>query len=141
MGKIQTPLLIIHKPFDVYKDVKDYNPTKKRRVLIVFDDTVGDIKVNKDLKPIVAELFMRDIKVDILRVFISQSNFEESEDIRLNGTHYFIMKIPIKRQLQQTASNQSSDSKFKDLVKLYKNFTKEQFSCLVNNTTLSSDCT
>lgn len=107
----------------------------------MFDDTVGDIKVNKDLKPIVAELFMRDIKVDILRVFISQSNFEESEDIRLNGTHYFIMKIPIKRQLQQTASNQSSDSKFKDLVKLYKNFTKEQFSCLVNNTTLSSDCT
>ena len=71
MGKIQTHLLITHKPFDIYKDVKDYNPTKKRRVLTVFDDTVADIKVNKDLKPIVAELFMKDIKVDILRVFIS----------------------------------------------------------------------
>ena len=59
--------------------------------------------------------------------------------IRLNATHYFIMKIPNKRELQQIASNHSSEIDFKDFKKLYKDHTKEPYSFLVNNITLSSD--
>ena len=59
--------------------------------------------------------------------------------IRLNAIHYFIMKIPYKKEFQQIASNKSSAIDFKDLLKLYKDYTKEPYSCLVNDTTLSSD--
>ena len=58
---------------------------------------------------------------------------------RLNATHYFIIKIPNKRELQQIASNHLSDIEFKDFMKLYKDCTKEPFSFLVNNTNLPSD--
>ena len=54
--------------------------------------------------------------------------------VRLNATHYFIMKIPNKRELQQIASNHSSDSDLKDFIKLYKDYIKEPYSFLVNNT-------
>ena len=56
--------------------------------------------------------------------------------IRVNATPYFIMKIPNKREYQQIASNHSSDSEFKGFMKLYKDYTKEPFSFLVNDTTL-----
>ena len=59
--------------------------------------------------------------------------------IRLNATHYFIMKIPNKREFQQIASNHLSDIDFKDFMKLYKNYFKESYSFLVNDTTLSTD--
>ena len=49
------------------------------------------------------------------------------------------MKIPNKRELQQIASNHSSDVKFKDFMKLYKDYTKERHLFLVNDTTFSSD--
>ena len=49
------------------------------------------------------------------------------------------MKIPNKRELQQIASNNLSDIEFKDFMELYKDFTKETISFLVNDTTLSSD--
>ena len=64
---------------------------------------------NKKLSPIVNELFLRGRKLNILLVFISQSYFKVPKTIRLNTTHYFIMKIPNKRELQQIASNHSSD--------------------------------
>ena len=53
--------------------------------------------------------------------------------------HYFIMKMPNKRELQQIASHHSSDIDFKNFMKLYKDYTKEPYSFLVNDTTLSSD--
>ena len=59
--------------------------------------------------------------------------------IKLKATHYFIMKIPNKRELQQIKSYHSSDIAFKDFMKLYKDYTKEPYSFLVNNTILSSD--
>ena len=58
--------------------------------------------------------------------------------IRLNAAH-FIMKIPNKREIQQIASNHSSDIEFKDFMELCKDYAKEPFSFLVNNTTLLSD--
>ena len=123
---------------DVYENLVDYNPTKKRRVLIVFDDMIADMESNKKkLISIDNELFLRGRKLTISLVFISQSYFEVSKTIRLNTTH-FIIKIPSKRELQQIASNHSSDTGFKDFRKLYKDYTKEPYSFLVNDTTLSS---
>ena len=56
---------------DVYENLEDYNPTKKNRVLIVFDDMIADMESNKKLNPIVTELFIRGRKLNILIVFTS----------------------------------------------------------------------
>ena len=84
----------------------------------MFDDMIADMQANKKLSPIVTELFLRGRKLNILIVFISQSYFKVSKTIRLNATHFFIMKILNKRELQQIASNYSSDVDFKDFMKL-----------------------
>ena len=97
------------------------------------------MKSNKKLSLIVIELFLRGKKLKNSLVFISQFYFKVPKTIRLNATHYFIMKIPNNREIQQIASNHSSDIDFKDFIKLYKEYTKEPYSFLVNDTTLSSD--
>ena len=124
---------------DVYKNLKDYNQTKKRRVLIVFDDMIADMESKKILSSVVTELFLRGRKLNILLVFISDSYFKVPKTIRPNATHYCIIKIPNKREPLQIASNHSSDIGFKDFMKLYKDYTKEPCSFLVNDTNLSSD--
>ena len=124
---------------DVYKNIEDYNPIKKRKVLIVFDDMIADMINNKKLNPIVTELFIRGTKLSIYFVFITQSYLKVQKDVRLNSTHFFIMKIPNKRELQQIALNHSSDIDFKDLMKIYKKCTAKPYSFLVNDTTLPSD--
>ena len=101
----------------------------------MFDDMIADIETNKKLSPIVTELFLRGRKMNIWLAFISQSYFKVPKTIRPNTTHYFIMEIPNKRELQQIASNHSSDIEFKDFMKLYKDYTKEPFSLLVNDST------
>ena len=45
---------------DIYKNIEDYNPNKKRKILIVFDNMIADMLSNKILNPIVIELFIRD---------------------------------------------------------------------------------
>ena len=110
---------------DDYENLEDYNRTKKRKTLTVFDDMIADIKSNKKLSLIVTELFLREKKLNITLVFISQSYFKVPKTIRLNATHCFIMKIPNKRELQEIASNHSYDTDFKDLTKLQNNYTKE----------------
>ena len=124
---------------DVYKNIDDYNLRKKRNVLIVFDDMIADMINNNKVNPIVTELFIRGRKLNITIVFITQSYFKVPKDVRLNSTHFFIMKIPNQRELQQIALNHSSDIDFKDFMKIYKKCTKEPYSFLVNDTTLSSD--
>ena len=104
---------------DVYENFKDYNPTKKTRVLIAFDDKIADMESNKKLSPFVTELFLRGKKLNMSLVLISQSYFKVPKTLRLNATHYFIMKIPKKRALQQIAFNYLSDNDFKDFLKLY----------------------
>ena len=124
---------------DVYKNIEDYNPIKKRQVLIVFDDMIAYMINNKKLNPVVTELFIRRRKINISIVFITQSYFKVPKDVRLNSTHFFIMKIPNEKELQQTALNHSSDIDFNDLMKIYKKFTAKPYSFLVNDTTLPSD--
>ena len=100
---------------------------------------IADPKSNKKVSSIVTELFLRGRKLNISLVFISQSYFKVPKTIRLNATYYFIMKIPNKRELEQIASSHLSDIDFKDFMKLYKDYTKEPYSFLVNETFLSSD--
>ena len=110
---------------DVYKNVEDYNPGKKREILIVFDDMIANMIHNKKLNSLVTELFIRGRKLNISIVFITQSYFKVSEDVRLNSTHFFIMKIPNKREIQQIVLNYSSDIDFKYFMKIYKKCTAE----------------
>ena len=93
------------------------------------------MEANKTLSPIVTELFLRGTKLNISLVFISQSYFKVPKTTILNATHYFIMKIPNKRKLQQIALNHSSDIDFEDLKK----YIKEPSRFLVSNRTLPSD--
>ena len=94
---------------------------------------------NKKIDSIVTKLFIRGRKPNISIVFITQSYFKVPKDVRLNSTHFFIMKIPNKREPQQTALSHSSDIDFKDFMKIYKKYTNEPYSFLVNDTTLPSD--
>ena len=121
---------------DVYKNIEDYNLGRERKILIVSDDIIADMINNKKLNPIVTELFIRGRKLNISIVFITQYYFKVAKDVRLNSTHFFIMKILNKRELQQIALNHSSDIDFKDFMKIYKECTKEPYSFLINGTTL-----
>ena len=94
---------------------------------------------NNKLNPMVTELFIRGRKLNISIVFITQSYFKVPKDFRLNSTHFFIMKILNKRELQQIALKHSSDIDFKDSMNIYKKCTAESYSFLVNDTTLPSD--
>ena len=123
---------------DVYKNIEDYNLGRERKTLIVFNDMIADMINNKKLNPIVTELFIRGRKLNISIVFIMQSYFKVPKGVRLNSTHFFIMKILNKRELQQIALNHSSDIDFKDFMKIYKECTKEPYSFSVNDTTLQS---
>ena len=73
--------------------------------MIVFDDMIADIINNKKLDSIVNELFIRGRKLNTSIVLITQSYFKVSRVVRLNTTHFFIMKIPNKKEVQQTASH------------------------------------
>ena len=85
--------------YDIYKNIDHYNPDKENKILIVFDDMIADMINNKKLNSIVTELFIRGRKLNISLVFITQSYFKVPKDVRLNTTHFFIMKIPNKREL------------------------------------------
>ena len=88
---------------DVYENIDGYNLDKENKILIVFDDIIADVINNKNLNSTVNELFIRGRKPNISLVFITQSYFKVPKDVRLNTTHFFIMKIPNKRELQQIA--------------------------------------
>ena len=78
---------------DVYQNIDDYNPNRKRKILIVFDDMNADIMANKNFQAIIKEVFIRCRKSNISLVFITQSYFSVPKYERLNSTHYLIMKI------------------------------------------------
>ena len=75
---------------DIYKNIEDYNPNKKQKILIVFDDMIANMLSNTKLNSIVTEWFIRGTKLNISLVFV-----------RLNSGDYFIMKISNKKELQQ----------------------------------------
>ena len=123
----------------VYKNIDKYNPDKANKVLIDFDDMIADMISNKKLNSVVTKLFIRCRKLNISLVFIRQSYFKVPKDVSNNSTHFFIMKIPNKRELQQIAINHSSHVNTKDFTNIYKKCTDKAYSFLVIDTTLPSD--
>ena len=123
---------------DVYANIDNYNLKRKRKILTGFDDMIADILTNKKFQSIIKKLFIRCRKINILLVFITQSNFCVPKDVRLNSTHYFIMKINNKKELQNIAINHSADIDYKDFIKIYRECTKESYNFLTIDTILPS---
>ena len=70
---------------DIYKNIEEYNPKKKRNILIVFGNMIADMLSNKELNPIVTELFIRGRKSNISLVFITQPYFSVPKNAILNS--------------------------------------------------------
>ena len=104
---------------NVYKNIGDYNPDSENKIWTVSDNMIADMINNRRLDSIVTELFIRGRQLNIFLVFITQSYFKVPKDLRLNTTHFFIAKIPKKRELQQIAINHSSDISTKDFINIY----------------------
>ena len=124
---------------DVYNNINDYNPKRKRKVLIVFDDMIADIMTNKKFQAIIKELFIRCRKLNISLVFITQSYFSVPKEVRLNSTHYLIIKIHNRKELQNVAINHSANIDYGAFLQIYRNCTKEPYYFLTINTTLPAD--
>ena len=123
---------------DVFTNIDDYNKKRKRKVLIVFDDMIADIISSTKFKAIIKELFIRCRKLNIFIMFITQSYFRMPKDARLNSTHYVIMKIQSRKELQDIAQENLGDINFKDFLKTYKDYTSEPYSCMIIDTTVPS---
>ena len=78
---------------DVYKNIEDYNPIKKRKVLIVFDDMIADMINNKKLNPVVTELFIRGRKRNIYIAFIMQCYLKVPKDFRFTLKFYTLFYL------------------------------------------------
>ena len=100
---------------------------------------MDDMINNKKLNSIMTTVFIRDRKLSISIVFITQSYSKVRKYVRLNSTYFFITKIPNERELQQIALNHLLDIDFKDFMKIYEKCTAEPYSFLVNDTTLPSN--
>ena len=124
---------------DVFENIDNYNPLRKPKVLIVFDDMIADIMTNKKFQQILEELFTRSRKINISLVFISKSYFFVPKNVRLNCMHYYIMKISNQIELSNIAQNHTSDIVYKDFLKMYCNYTKKTFDFFTIENTLPSD--
>ena len=88
---------------NVYENINDYNSSSRRKILIVFDDMIADIMTNRRFQAIIKELFIRCRKLNISLVFITQSYFSVPKDVRLNSTHYLIIKINNRKEWHDIA--------------------------------------
>ena len=84
---------------DVYKNIEEYSPGKKGKILIVFDDMISDMISNKRLNSIIIRLCIRGRKLNISLVFITQLHFRVPKDVRLNSTQCFFIKVLNKREI------------------------------------------
>ena len=91
---------------------------------------------NEKLNSIVTESFIRGRKLNISLVFITQSYFKVPKDVKLNTTHFFIIKIPNKKELQQIAINHSSDVDFNEFINIYKKCIDEPYTTLASDNSL-----
>ena len=119
---------------NVYQNIDEYNPSKKRKITVVFDDMI-----TQKLPPRVTKLFIWGRKLGISVIFITQSYFRTPKDIRLNCTHYFLMGISNKKELQQISYNHSAEMDFSEFKELYKRCTRGKHDFLVLDMTLLAD--
>ena len=120
----------------VYENINDYNLSRKRKTLIVFDDMIADIKSKEKFQAIIEELLIRCRKLNISLAFITESYFSVPKDVRLNSTHYLIMKINNRKELQNVTIDHSADIDYKDFMEIYRECTKEPFNFLTIDITL-----
>ena len=117
---------------DVHPNIDDYNPNRKRKILIVLDDMIADIMSNKNFKP----LFIRCKKLNTSLVFITQSYFSVPKDMRLNWAEYLVMKINNRKELQNIAINICADIGYNNFVRIYRKCTRKSYSFMTIDTTL-----
>ena len=91
---------------------------------------IADIIKNRRFQAIIKELIIRSRKVNISLPFITQSDFSVSKYVRLNSTHYLIMKINNRKESQNMAINHSADIDYKPFMKIYRKCTREPFNFL-----------
>ena len=77
---------------------------------------IADIMSNKKFQAVVKELFIRSRELNISLVFITQSYFSVPKDVRLNSTHYLIMKINNREELQNIEITHSADIDYKSFM-------------------------
>ena len=114
---------------NVYENILDYNPSRKRKILILFDEMIVDIMTKS----------WRCRKVNISLVFITQSYFSVPKDVRLNSTHYLIKKINNRKELQSIPIHYSTDIDYKDFVIIYRECTRKPYSFFTIDTTLPAN--
>ena len=114
---------------DIYKNIEEYIPIKKREILIAFDDMIADMLSNKNLNLIVTELI----------VFITQSYFAVPKKLDWILRTVLLWKIPNTREFHQIAFSHLSDIDFNDFVNLKKKSTAKPYFFLVTDATLASD--
>ena len=116
---------------DVIEDINNYNKKRDKKVLIIFDDKIADIMRSEKFKAIVKEIFIGCRKLNISIVFITLSYFRTPKDVRLNSTHYILMKIGNKKELKSIAEENSGHLDFKDFLKIYNYCTNEPYSFMM----------
>ena len=117
---------------DILENIEDYNEKRKRKNLIIFDDMISHVVSDKKAQQILKDIFIRCGKLNISLCFLTQSYFSVPKDVRLNCTHYMILKLNNKREL--IAINHSADIDYKGFIKIYKDCTKEPFNFLTIDT-------
>ena len=133
---IQTHLLSVQIQRMTFLRILMLTIQTEKKILFVFDDKIADIMSNKKFQAIIKELFITCRKLNISLAFITQSYFCVSKDVRLNSTHYLIMKIDNRKQLQNVAINHSADIASRDLMRIYRECTKKPFNFLTIDATL-----
>ena len=121
---------------DVYKNINDYNTSKKKKKLIVFGDMIAEIMTNKRFQAIIKELFIRCRKLNISLIFITQSYFSVPKDVKLNSNHYLIMKTNNRIELKNIVTDHSADIDYQDFKKIYRECTNQPYNFLTIDTTL-----
>ena len=124
---------------NIYKNINYYNRDKENKILIVFDDMIADMIHNKKLDSIVSKLFIRERKLNISLVFITQSSFKVPKDVRLNTTHFLSLISRTEIELKQIAINHSSDISTKNFTDIHRKCIAEPYSFLVDDTTRASN--
>ena len=120
---------------DILSDIEDYNKKRKRNILIIFDDMISHVMLDRRAQQILKGLFIRCRKLNISLCFLTQSYFSVLKDVRLNCTHYILFKLNNRRELQNIAIDHSTDIDYKDFIKIYRVCTKELFNFLTIDTT------
>ena len=101
----------------IYENINNYNPNRRRKILIIFDNMIADIVASKKFQTIIKELLIRCRKLNISLALITQSYFSVRKDVRLNSPNYLIMKINNRKELKNIAINNSAYIDYKDFMK------------------------